>query len=334
MSIKKSEGINLKKLYDDKYEGDYMGQDTYGLWAHKGFSLIRVKETLEQIPIKPEKVLDYGCGQGSWIDLQATIFPEAKIYGIDISGTAIEKAKRRFANFHFNVFDGDKAPFPNESFDLVFSYHVLEHVYDIDVSIQDISRLIKKGGYAVIIFPCGNEKSLLETIVNWMEDSKKYTADGRTAYWFEIPGGHLRRMTSQETITLFKKANLSIIKEYYSSQFFGTIDWLCRAKGLNFIKELFHDRKPTHFLAKVKLNVTRNILVALAWIINKKNLKLTQQKNIAKQFAVLILQLFGKTMEKFLEWSAILEWRFSKHRPNGSTQFLIFQKPLIPLGSR
>jgi hypothetical protein len=56
----------------------------------------------------------------------ARTFPSAEIVGLETSANALEHAKRDFPDFRFLLFDGLRAPFEDESFDLVFSYHVLE----------------------------------------------------------------------------------------------------------------------------------------------------------------------------------------------------------------
>lgn len=160
MKIEESHSNKLKKFYDEKYEKGYMNDNRYRIWSDTGIQLLRVKEPLKYISIEPRKILDYGCGQGAWINLLSKMFPKAKIFGIDISDTAISKAKIQFPDCQFMTFNGTKALFSNEFFDAIYSYHVLEHVNDLKASTTDIARMLKKGGYACIILPCANKNSL------------------------------------------------------------------------------------------------------------------------------------------------------------------------------
>jgi len=146
---------SLKQQYDDRYAGDYMDADAYSTWAHEGLAGYRVRQTLAQIPNSPLRILDYGCGQGKWSLLLQEMYPEAEIVGIDISEVAIAKASQKFPQHQFLVFDGDRASLEDSSFDLVFSFHVLEHVHDVATSIKDIARLLRPGGCACIIFLVG-----------------------------------------------------------------------------------------------------------------------------------------------------------------------------------
>jgi ubiquinone/menaquinone biosynthesis C-methylase UbiE len=103
----------------------------------------RVREVLSSIETAPARILDYGCGRGAWIPSLARAFPSAQIVGLETSAKALDHAKRDFPDFRFLLFDGRYAPFEDESFDLVFSYHVLEHVLDLSLTIADMARLVR-----------------------------------------------------------------------------------------------------------------------------------------------------------------------------------------------
>lgn len=46
------------------------------------------------------------------------VFPQARICGINISEKAIEQAKEQHPQHEFLAFEGERAPFAEESFDL------------------------------------------------------------------------------------------------------------------------------------------------------------------------------------------------------------------------
>ena len=196
---------SLKQHYDARYAGDYMDGDAYSTWAHEGLAQYRVRQTLEQVGNVPRRILDYGCGQGKWTPLLRSMYPDAEIVGIDISEAAIVKASQKFPVARFLVFDGEQTALDDSSFDLIFSFHVLEHVLDVAASIKDISRLLCPGGYACIIFPCGNKNSFEDRLVNEMQDGRRVSATGEPVFFFEVDDGHMRRMPSEQTIALFKQ---------------------------------------------------------------------------------------------------------------------------------
>lgn len=78
----------------------------------------------------PRRVLDVGCGLGYFISLLRKFGIEA--YGLEISKYAISQVNRKIKPF---VKEGDilHIPYKDEEFDLVTSYHVLEHIYQEDI---------------------------------------------------------------------------------------------------------------------------------------------------------------------------------------------------------
>jgi ubiquinone/menaquinone biosynthesis C-methylase UbiE len=140
---------DMKRFYDERYDLAYMEE-------HPEIELIKVKDTLERIREPIHSVLDFGCGQGACTALLSTVFPKAKISGVDISEIAIKKAAERFPEHGFFLFDGEITPFKDNSFDLVFSYHVLEHVHAVEASVREICRIARKDAFLCVILPCIN----------------------------------------------------------------------------------------------------------------------------------------------------------------------------------
>jgi ubiquinone/menaquinone biosynthesis C-methylase UbiE len=314
------------KLYDQRYAGDYMDTDAYSVWGHSDLRTRQVLDTLSHVRIRPRSILDYGCGVGAWLGPLSSAYPDAQFSGVDISKTAIEKARAKFPKYHLESFDGLTAPFADEQFDLVFSYHVLEHVDDIDASIKDIARLLKPGGYAAIIFPCGNEGSFLDRTMHLISNSRLPVAGGRTVLFFETADGHVRRMTSNDTVAIFEKNGLVSIEQLFSGHLFGTIDWLCRGTGPAYINKVFSGQPAIGQLARLRLDLTRRLLLAIHRLILRKSLDLTKKRNPLKQVAVFAVKQIAKSVDRMLSVLTSSEWRFLKHRKHGTAQYLVFRK--------
>ena len=73
------------------------------------------------------KILDLGCGTGTSADFFKKMVPDAKWIGLDIEESP-EVASRTKTGAEFHSFDGINIPFGDNSFDLIFSNQVLEHV--------------------------------------------------------------------------------------------------------------------------------------------------------------------------------------------------------------
>lgn len=315
-----------KALYDQRYSNNYMDTDAYSTWGHGDLRTRQVCETLRAVCSSPRSILDYGCGVGAWLGVLAHEFPDARLYGIDISDVAIDKARERYSNYHLRSFDGSTMPFSDEQFDLVFSYHVLEHVDDIEISIQDIARVIRPGGNAVIIFPCGNPGSFLDRTMNLVRDSRLPATNGRTVLFFETADGHVRRMTSADTVQLFRRNGMVVTTQFFSGQFFGTVDWLCRGTGPAYINRVFGGRPAKGPLAGMRLDVTRRLFLSLHKLMRKRSLDVIKKRKPLKQAAVVLTRKLAIAADRALEHLTAREWERRKHHPAGTAQYLVFRK--------
>lgn len=95
-----------------------------------------------------DRILDLGCGTGTSADLFKRILPEAQWIGLDIEESP-EVASRSRTGVEFHSFDGINIPFPDESFDLIFSNQVLEHVRQPVELLKEVRRVLKPEGVMV-----------------------------------------------------------------------------------------------------------------------------------------------------------------------------------------
>jgi SAM-dependent methyltransferase len=96
-----------------------------------------------------DKVLVDGCGLGMYLHHLAQFTDE--IVGLDIEFERLQEAKTR-ASWVVNGV-GEALPFPSNSFDLVLSHEVLEHVQDDQAAIKEIVRTLSPGGRLVLFCP-------------------------------------------------------------------------------------------------------------------------------------------------------------------------------------
>ena len=104
-----------------------------------------------------ELLLDIGCNWGRW-----TIAAAQRGYrpmGVDPSFEAIVAARRIArqlgADTRYVVADARRLPVADDSFDVVFSYGVLQHFSksDVAVSVDEIARVVKGSGYSWVQMP-------------------------------------------------------------------------------------------------------------------------------------------------------------------------------------
>ncbi len=104
--------------------------------------------SLLPINIKHKKVLDIGCGSG--IDSKYIFDQGAIISGIDISSDLITITKESLPEADFKQSDFNYLPWKNNYFDIIWSKYALQHAENISIPLQEVYRVMKKGGTALI----------------------------------------------------------------------------------------------------------------------------------------------------------------------------------------
>lgn len=95
-----------------------------------------------------KRVLELGCGAG--FDAYELCRNGADYTGIDIAPENIERTRQHLAPFglaaDLQVADVGDLPFPDDTFDIVFSNGVLHHVADIEQAFGEAFRVLRPGG--------------------------------------------------------------------------------------------------------------------------------------------------------------------------------------------
>ena len=99
------------------------------------------------------RVLDIGCGNGYVLYHYAR--HGAEVTGVDLTRTAVELSRKRFAlggmNGEFLEIDGNKLPFPDDYFDIVCSMGVLHHISNPRPMVDEIFRVLRPGGRLIVM---------------------------------------------------------------------------------------------------------------------------------------------------------------------------------------
>ncbi len=99
--------------------------------------------------ININKVLDFGCGDGQSEIYFEKYFPDSCIFGIDVSEKSIEVAKsKKLKNSSFFSYNGEKIPFEDNTFDLLFTAGTFHHINPKNHKklLTEIFRVLKKDG--------------------------------------------------------------------------------------------------------------------------------------------------------------------------------------------
>lgn len=99
------------------------------------------------------KVLEVGVGMGA--DFLEWLKAGAQATGVDLSAASLENARRRCITAGYQpdlrVADAEQLPFPDRSFDAVYSYGVMHHSPNTPQCIREAHRVLKPEGQARIM---------------------------------------------------------------------------------------------------------------------------------------------------------------------------------------
>lgn len=95
------------------------------------------------------KVLDIGCAAGEFTLKVGGVIWTEKLHGMDIDGKHVRQARERGIDAIVHDANTD-FPYEDDSFDVVVSNQVLEHLYNTDGFFSEVRRILRADGYAVI----------------------------------------------------------------------------------------------------------------------------------------------------------------------------------------
>lgn len=117
------------------------------------------------------QVLDVGVGTG----LELPMFsPHVKITGIDLSEPMLNVARKRVLReglgnvIELKAMDAMALEFPDGHFDAVIAPYVLTVVPDAHRTLDEMARVVKKGGEIVLVNHIGAERGLMAALEAWL----------------------------------------------------------------------------------------------------------------------------------------------------------------------
>lgn len=143
-----------------------------------------------------KKILEIGCGQGFYTYILSKS-KKNKVVGIDLSKEDIKVAKKRYPRVNFKVMSAEDLNFKSEDFDIVYAIEVLEHVDDIEKTLDEIARVLKSGGKFIASIP--------------FYRSEKWLVKLRPTYFKEIH--HIRVFKEKELEKFCLKRSLILKKK-------------------------------------------------------------------------------------------------------------------------
>jgi SAM-dependent methyltransferase len=154
--------------------------------------------------------LDFGCADGGY-DEEMLARGAETVTGVDVEEPRIAAAKERnLPDTAYVAFDGHTLPFEDARFDGTFMNEVFEHVADEDRALSEIRRVLKPGGYLVLISPnrwfpfeghnvtIGSKTICPAPLIPWLPERLTHNWTAARNYW----PGQLERQVRDAGFTI------------------------------------------------------------------------------------------------------------------------------------
>lgn len=168
-----------------------------------------LSKLIEKHNLSQPKILDFGCGNGEMLEVFQEFYETC---GLEPDKGARELAERRLASTGRVFSDIDEAVSSGATFDIITLFHVVEHFYDPDTELRNMSKVLKQGGLIVIETP-NSQDALLTKYEN--SHFRKFT------YWSHHPMLH-----SHKSLEIMMERNGYLVIENLGSQRYGLANHL------------------------------------------------------------------------------------------------------------
>lgn len=193
------------------------------IWGHGSASLgissptsFRLRQSLQALSeLKAgAKVLELGCGAGQFIREIKKIRPELECYGCDISQHAIAIAKQANDSVVYDLSTENRSTYPDNSFDAVLIYDVLEHVENPNLILSEVNRVLKKRGVFYSFVPCEADSLSFWNLLHKLGLKRELT---------KMYAGHINKFSRKSLVSLVESHGFTVKRIRYSEQVLGQL---------------------------------------------------------------------------------------------------------------
>lgn len=94
--------------------------------------------------LHPQTLLDAGCGEGFVAEIFLRAIPDLQLTGFDPLPGAVALARKRNPGATFDVGSIYEIPHPDDSFDVVCCFEVMEHLHEPDKALAEMARVARR----------------------------------------------------------------------------------------------------------------------------------------------------------------------------------------------
>ena len=138
-------------LYDDRHIATL--EDIWGEGFLSPGGPDEVRRVVEGLDLEGKRILDIGCGSGAIAVLLAQEYGASEVVGIDVEDDVVNAAKplaeKKGVSDRVTIqkVQPGPLPFPDQSFDVVFSKDSIIHIPDKEALCADVFRILVPGGW-------------------------------------------------------------------------------------------------------------------------------------------------------------------------------------------
>lgn len=131
---------------------DYFDRHRKSRLAHGGYWRHDYRYQLAAISrIRPERLIDIGCGPGAFLSLVEKTFPEIQLNALDLSEEMIRETRERLSDTAIaTVGDSEHMPFENEQYQAVTCNMSIHHYPHPQDALNEMYRILKPGGFLLL----------------------------------------------------------------------------------------------------------------------------------------------------------------------------------------
>jgi SAM-dependent methyltransferase len=158
-------------------------------WWYRGRRRI-IRAELDRLPVRAgARVLDAGCGSGRTLE---ELRRYGEVFGIELDPGAAQKAQERGCG-EVRIGRLEELPWEDGTFDLITCLDVIEHTPDDRVTLSELRRVCKPGGFLLATVPAYQALWSMHDVAN--HHYRRYSRPRLRAAAGEA-GWRVRRMTS------------------------------------------------------------------------------------------------------------------------------------------
>lgn len=183
-----------KRLYNDGYHETRLHGGADASVDHAKAKTFEAFFQLIPLPREGKRLLEVGCGTGEATAVAARMGFNAT--GIDLSETAVERARERFPHLEFRAGELVDGEAPGDGFDAVAAFDMIEHVEDPHPFTQQLARYVKPDGVVLFVTP----------------NADSWSARALGARWFHSFDEHVTLYTPEALDRLMRQYGFSRIR--------------------------------------------------------------------------------------------------------------------------